>query len=337
MIFDFRSASFRQGVVLLPVVSVLLAAGCASAPGGETAPRSVGDVEAALPEGARTISLLGDTLGPPELPASFRAEQEAKLDSARADAAADPAAVEPRIWIGRRLAYLARYREALATYTDALAEHPDEPRLLRHRGHRWISVRELDRAVEDLSRAGELIQGTEDRVEPDGLPNERGIPTSTLHFNIWYHLGLAHYLKGEFERAARAYEACLAASRHPDSVVATTYWYHLTLRRLGRHDEAAALLESITSDMDLIESTAYHELLRVFAGERSVGEVLEPAADRQLTLESATRAYGVGAFHLLEGRREEAYRVFRRILDARDQQSAFGYIAAEAELARTSP
>ena len=39
------------------------------------------------------------------------------------------------------------------------------------------------------------------KIEPDGQPNARNIPTSTLNSNIYYHLGLAQYLKGEFEAA----------------------------------------------------------------------------------------------------------------------------------------
>ncbi|MHC4711138.1 MAG: hypothetical protein ACYTA3_12145, partial [Planctomycetota bacterium] len=42
---------------------------------------------------------------------------------------------------------------------------------------------------------------------------------------------------------------------------------------------------------------------------------------------------GIGAWHLMGGRIEEAYTLFQAIVDG-DVWPAFGYIAAEAELAR---
>ncbi len=89
--------------------------------------------------------------------------------------------------------------------------------MYRHRGHRYITLREFDKAIADFNKAVELIEGTDDIVEPDGAPNAAGIPTSTLHTNIWYHLGLAHYLKGDFAAALLAYEGlpyCIKKQRH---------------------------------------------------------------------------------------------------------------------------
>ena len=63
--------------------------------------------------------------------------------------------------------------------------------MYRHRGHRYVSIREFDRAIADLEYAATLIEGTEDEIEPDGMPNAMNIPVSSLHSNIWYHLGLA--------------------------------------------------------------------------------------------------------------------------------------------------
>ncbi len=64
-------------------------------------------------------------------------------------------------------------------------------------------IREFDRAIQDFEKAATLIEGTEDKIEPDGLPNAQNIPVSTLHTNIWYHLGLAYYLQHDLENALR--------------------------------------------------------------------------------------------------------------------------------------
>ena len=61
--------------------------------------------------------------------------------------------------------------------------------------------------------------------------------------------------------------------------------------------------------------------------------VFAGASTGEMSVTDATAAYGIGNWHLYNGRREEANRVFRRIL-AGGQWGAFGYIAAEAELAR---
>ena len=197
-----------------------------------------------------------------------------------------------------------------------------------------MSVRELDNAIADFRRAAELTDGLPDQVEPDGLPNARGIPTSTLQFNIWHHLGLAHYLKGEFEEAAEAYEQCARVSEHDDSKVATAYWRYMTLDRLGRTDEAQRVLESVSEDMDLIESGGCLDLLLLFRERRTEEDILGPAA-AEATLGSTTAGYGVGYWHQSNGREDEARATYRRPLAGRARQWAvFGFIAAEAELAR---
>ena len=140
-------------------------------------------------------------------------------------------------------------------------------------------------------------------------------------------------LRGDLEAALDAYRSCLEVSVHPDSVVATTYWLYMTLRRLGRDAEAATLLDTIHADLEIIESVAYLDLLLLHAGERTLEEIVGPSGD-EATLQSTTTAYGIGVWHLLNGRPELARETFERILTAQSQWAAFGYIAAEAELAR---
>ena len=107
------------------------------------------------------------------------------------------------IWLGRRTAYLWRYEEAIEIYTRGLTAHPDDPRLWRHRGHRYISTRRFDLAVRDLEQAARLAAANPDRIEPDGLPNSYGIPTGTMRFNIYYHLGLATSSEGTSRTRSR--------------------------------------------------------------------------------------------------------------------------------------
>ncbi len=319
---------------IVPVVAVLvlIVAGCG---GPETsltpqiAPQEDAAREDAMQRPVEATSLLGQPLYRPVLDEEFRQRQEALLATALEDLEDRPEDPDAIIWVGRRQAYLGRYEQAIGFYSGGIGLHPEEPRFYRHRGHRWISVRRLDRAIADFERAAELIAGTADEVEPDGLPNDRGIPTSTLHTNVWYHLGLAHYLQHDFERALEAYRHCLEASKNPDMLVATSHWLYMTLRRLGR--DASEVLEPIHADLDVIENHAYHQLLLMYRGERDPEEMLAEARG-QGEASLATSGYGIGNWFFYNDDRERASKIFREIV-ATEAWPSFGYIAAEAELA----
>ena len=116
-----------------------------------------------------------------------------------------PNAADSIIWLGRRMAYLGRYKDAVRVFSSGSVLFRNDARFFRHRGHRYLTLRCFDDAIRDFERAAELIKGKPDEVEPDGLPNAKNIPTSTLQSNIWYHLGLAYYLKGDFVKALNTF------------------------------------------------------------------------------------------------------------------------------------
>jgi len=313
-----RGLAMKIGV--LPCFSaavIALATGTASARQGK-------------PEGT---SLLGKPLVAAAQPPQTRQKLEADLASASAVLQKKPDDADATIWMGRRLAYLGRYRDAIGVFTGGILKHPADARMYRHRGHRYISVRELDKAVADLSKAAGLVMGRPDEVEPDGQPNARNIPTSTLNTNVFYHLGLAHYLRGEFEPALNAYRECARLSKNPDMLVATSHWLYMTLRRLDRPGEARQVLEPLTPDMEIIENRSYHRLLMLYKGLEKVDPLAASLKDG--SLDAVTIGYGIGNWHLYNGRRDQATSTFRQIVETHaNQWPAFGYIAAEAELAR---
>jgi tetratricopeptide (TPR) repeat protein len=277
-------------------------------------------------------SLLGKPLVPPPLAAEAKKQLEENLKQAEIVHGRNPDEADAIIWLGRRTAYLARYREAIEIFSDGVETHPDDARMYRHRGHRYITVRELDRAIADLSKAASLTAGKPDQIEPDGQPNPRNIPTSTLQSNIYYHLALAHYLKGDFDASLKAWRNCMTYSKNPDMLVATSHWLYMTLRRLGRDTEAAEVLRPISAGMDIIENGSYHKLLLMYKGLEKADAILPAGAG---TVDAVTIGYGVANWHLYNGRKEAAVPLFRRIVEENERQwNAFGYIAAEAELAR---
>lgn len=259
------------------------------------------------------------------------AQLESNLAAAQAEYDANPNSADALIWLGRRQAYLWQYQDAINTFSQGVERFPEDPRFYRHRGHRYVTVRNLDAAIADFEKAATLFAGQPDQIEPDGAPNPQNIPRSTLQFNVWYHLGLAYYLKGDFESALRAYEECMQVSDNDDSIVATADWYWMSLMRLGRTDEAAALLEMITPDMDIIENDSYLRRMLMYKGQATPESLLDTSTADDLTI--ATQGYGVGNWYLVNGDTAMAKQIFERVIAGRSW-SAFGYIAAEAELAR---
>ncbi|HYC52974.1 MAG TPA: hypothetical protein VEB19_17840 [Gemmatimonadaceae bacterium] len=306
-----------------PIIALLILVACRPVP--KPAP--------VLTPPAEALSLLGDTLVRPALNAAARATMERQLADARAEAAARPSDPDALIWVGRRLAYLGRYNESIAVFTDGIRRFPGDPRMYRHRGHRYITIRRFDDAIADLQHAAKLMSGRPDEVEPDGQPNARNIPIGSLQSNVWYHLALAEYLTGDWSAAERAARAGIAVSNNPDRLVSQTHWLYMALRRAGRHAEAAETLRPIRDDFDIVENESYFQLMKHYR------DGISPAALDQTiqtgigTPSNASLAYGVANWFLYTGDTTRALNAFRQIVKT-DQWASFGVIAAEADLAR---
>jgi tetratricopeptide (TPR) repeat protein len=242
-----------------------------------------------------------------------QADEKGEVAAAQKKLAADPQNVELLIALGRAQAAVWRYQDALASYTRGIASAPNNALLYRHRGHRYISTRQFDKAIADMEKAAKL---------------------KTDDFDIWYHLGLAYYLKGKFDKAAKAYESCKTVAEKEakdDSIIAVSDWLYMTYRRLGKVAEAAKVLDRITPQMQVKENKSYFDRLLFYQGLKKEEELIN--VEKATDLEIATVGYGLGNWHLYNGNRAKAEEYFRRIV-AGKYWPAFGFIAAEAELAR---
>jgi len=286
----------------------------------------------ALPHAQRpeATSLSGKPL---LVPASIPNQQKLEADLAQAEKtlAANPKDAEAIIWVGRRLGYLWRYNDAIAMFAKGIELYPDNPKLYRHRGHRYITVRQFAKAQADFEKAAQLIKGKPDEIEPDGAPNPAGVPRSTLQFNIWYHLALSYYLQGDYAKAHDAWVECMKVSTNDDSIVATSDWLWMTLMRLDRKAEAAKVLARIQPKMDILENTAYHRRLLMYKGVEKPEALLDTKTADPTQI--ATQGYGVANYYFVTGNRAKARELFEKIV-AGAGWNAFGYIAAEADLHR---
>lgn len=242
--------------------------------------------------------------------------------------------IEHFIATGRELASQWHYRQALDLYTRAIELAPDDARLYRHRGHRYITLRQFEDAARDLDRAAEL---------------------DSTSFDIAYHQGLAHYLLGHFARAAEVYARCMAQGEartrraiaadtvksdprrcsdvavDDDALVAITDWRYRALRRAGRHSEAASLLEPIRDGLRVTDNLSYYQNLRRYAGRITEADVVGDAGTDSVRF--ATSGYGMANFRLVEGDTAGARVLLGRVAES-PHWPGFGVIAAEADLVR---
>ncbi|MDP2857524.1 MAG: tetratricopeptide repeat protein [Bacillota bacterium] len=224
---------------------------------------------------------------------------------------ADPEDVEKLIMFGRRLAYLWRYHEAIDVFCMGIKRHPHNPMLYRHRGHRYISIRDFRRAEADLAHAANLKDDS---------------------FEIWYHLGLARWLLGDFNAALQAYRASYRTAADDNFRAAASNWLWLTLRRTGHDDEAKDLLKGLQPATG--EEAINYYLCLLYKGEKPEQEI--SAMMESSGIIHVTLGFGIGAWHLVSGRPGQARNYFEKVLEG-SYWPGFGFIAAETELQRTNP
>ena len=235
----------------------------------------------------------------PDTGAVARAEREL---------AADPLKVDRIIALGLAQSGARQFREAIATFTRGLALAPDNPTLLRWRGHRYLSVREMDRARADLTR---------------------GLRLDSTNYGILYHLGIVRFAERDFDGAARAFASAQPRAPNPGELAGATDWLWMALARAGRGAEAQAMLDRRPDSLPV--SNAYSQRLRLYRGEIGPDAVITPADTSDVAV--ATLSYGVGNWYLVRGDTARARAWFERSVGS-GGWPGFGFILSELELRR---
>lgn len=249
-------------------------------------------------------------------------------EKAKKDFENNPNDLDNIIWHGRRTAYLGQYEKAIEIYSDGIEKFPSESRLYRHRGHRLISLRKYDKAIEDLKKASKLIKGKENEMEADGIPNALNTPVSSKHGNIWYHLGLAYYLNHDYEKANAAYLKCRESGNNDDNIVSSTHWLYMIQRRLGNLDLANQILDPISANANIIENKSYHDLCKFYKGLIPKDSLINtekgnPSSDAVL--------YGLANWHFYNNDNTKAHEMMQEMMESQ-AWSSFGYLAAESDI-----
>jgi tetratricopeptide (TPR) repeat protein len=228
----------------------------------------------------------------------------------RAQAALD---VEPRnvqrfIALGVAQSGARQFREAIETFTRGLAVAPSEPMLYRWRGHRYLSLREFDNALQDLNK---------------------GLALDSANYGILYHLGIVRFLRGEFYQAADAFARAQKRAPDPAELAGSTDWLWMSLARAGQQREAKAMLDRRPDTIPA--NNAYSRRLQLYRGEILPSAVVTPADTGDVNI--ATLNYGLGNWYLVRGDTAKAREAFERSV-ASGGWPAFGFIVSEIELRR---
>lgn len=224
----------------------------------------------------------------------------------------DPNNPDFHVGRARALARLSRHAEAVGECTAAMLIKPDHVLALRDRGHYFINLHRVAEAIPDLVRAEQL-----DKKDRD----------------IYYHLGLAYYIQGDFRRAVPGWQGCLANAAKDDDVISCTAWLYPSLLRAGRTSDAKKALARITPELKPKDNTVYFDRLMLFKGAKTEEEFAKSMSTDPVS--KPTIAYSIGLWHLLNKRPGRAREYFEKAATAEARQ-AFGAVAAEAELKRLS-
>lgn len=227
---------------------------------------------------------------------------------AERELAAEPRSVQRFIQLGVAQAGARQMQEAVRTFTRALAIAPNDPMLYRWRGHRHLSVRQLDRAMADLTR---------------------GYALDSTNYGILYHLGVLRFARGDFHAAADAFARAQPRAPDPGELAGSTDWLWMSLQRAGRGAEAAAMLARRPDSLPT--TAAYARRLRLYRGDITAESYFTPADTGDV--EVATLSHGLGNWYLVRGDTARARAQFERAVRS-GGWPAFGFIVSEAELAR---
>ena len=282
------------------------------------------------------ISLLGDTLYSDALPPAEQPLSDTIWNTNKQSYTDSPNLQNTLSW-GKALAERSQFQEAIRVFTKGLSQFPDDPALYRYRGQQYITVRQFDQAVQDLEKSIQLLKIHPISAELKDIPRTPHTHRlSSLEFEIYYYLGLAYYLQGQYGAAAQAYEQSLPYAESDDDRVAAADWLYMTYRRLGEDEVAEKTLTAIDEEMQVQYSEGYFERLMMYKGLVDPDSLLgmdasTSATDHEMMI--ATHGYGVSNFYQTEGDSVLSQQIKEKIVNGK-YWAALGYIAAEADLAR---
>jgi len=230
--------------------------------------------------------------------------------------------------IGKQLVAVARYKEAVENYTVGLNKFSKSFKLLRHRGHRYLTLRKLDLALKDLLKARDLSKTQPEAWEFDA----EGKKTDTYQHQIEYHLGVCYFLNAAYKEAVMAFEKSLKEAHAGNEIVGTTDWLYNSYQRNGQRKESQELLATITPDFNADHEQAYFRRIMLYKEVIKPNELVDQSAPpEKLTIQDVTKLYGLANWYGFQGEKEKARNLYAKIIQS-NSWPAFAFLASEVEL-----
>jgi tetratricopeptide (TPR) repeat protein len=234
---------------------------------------------------------------------------------------------EDYISIGRSLSGIGQFRKAADTYTEGLAKFPDSYKLLRHRGHRYINLRQLEPAIADLTKAAQLMP-----QEPVFETDATGKPGASYQHQVWYHIGVYHFLKRDYQKGVEAFEKSLATAYSGGDKAGASDWLYNCAMRAGNKARAAEVAKPFTADFDIENKDyPYYRRLLLFNNVIKPAELVdETTAVDKMSLTELTKLYGLANYYLYQGDSAHARTLYNKVLES-SEWAGFAYASAELD------
>lgn len=270
------------------------------------------------------MALNGSKLAIPTYPAATQKRLDENIAIARSALAIAPDREDHYIWLGRHLDYAGRVCEAVEAFNAGLAKFPDSYKLYRFRARDLTRARQFKAALADYEAALRLMGDSPDIFEIDGLPNKLHLTISTYRGNIVYYHAQTSFATGDYPTLILGMATALDLSfpfARDDMHVPTAYWSYLALRKMGRHDEARALIAAVPDGLNLIENDIYYDAVKVMQ-KKIKPEALAATKD-------STIKFAIAMEYRFDGNERKAQQIFQEILAENPQ----GHWPTEVELA----
>lgn len=196
-----------------------------------------------------------------------------------------------------------RYREIPEIASRMISLSPKEAAPWRLRAGAYLSTLQYDKALWDFLQCLALGGDRQD---------------------IYYRLGICRYFQGDYLNATVHFEDTFFLSGD-EMGIAAIYWHTLSAARGGLPQ---MLLPFYRSDMNVGHHTAYEKAVSVWAGARSLQEVLNELTSEPDDLEYVISAYGLAVYLETHGDHEEHLKLTDSILKRDTYWSALSYLAA---------
>jgi tetratricopeptide (TPR) repeat protein len=304
---------------LYACLPLLIIAACTTQPSQKSEPVN-------LPSGAEAISFSGKPLHvrKPDSTVARRSDSLINILKSKASLSEDD-----YVEMGRLLVTQNRFRDAIVNYTEGISKYPESFKLYRQRGHRYINLRQLEDAITDLEKARDLMASQPDAMEYGG----DGKPTATTQHQVWYHIGIYHYLKGDYTKCAEAFEKALASAHEPNNIAGASDWLYNAYQRMGDKAKAENVLAPFTADYPIEDkSYPYFRRLLLFKKVIKPEELIDPDMDpTAMSVQDMTKLYGLANYYAYNDDPTMANELYKKVL-LTDQWLGFAYAGAELDV-----